>query len=87
MKIRGDNMPKLKEAQKDIKNRILISKIAERSILYSFDPSKKQLSRLMGVSRATVYNKLNNPENITIGELRNLDKKFKFSAEELREII
>ena len=79
-------MPKLKEKEEETKNRILKSIVAKKMILYGIS-NKGDLTLIIGGSTPTVYKKMKFPETLTLKEIRRMDNKFHFTAEELREMI
>ena len=79
-------MPKIKEREEDLKNKRLLSIVTQKMILCGIK-NKGDLTKIIGGSMPTAYKRINYPETLTLKEIRKMDKKFHFTAEELREMI
>lgn len=71
-------------AQK-VKGNALKAKVKEKLCFYCISP--EELAAAMRISRGTYYNKMREPETITIGELQRMQKKLHISDEELLNIL
>ena len=73
-------MPKLKESEKEIKNRTARAYIAKNMELYNL--SDEQVATLLHIVKRTYQRKLKRPETFTLEELRKLCQVLKFTDEE-----
>ncbi|MDP4153283.1 MAG: hypothetical protein Q8865_07600 [Bacillota bacterium] len=74
-------MPRLAKSDNQKRNDYLLGTMAKQQIIY--DLPNQSLSLPMGVSRKTVYNRLNDPDKFTLAELRMLIKKLHIPAEDM----
>lgn len=73
-------MPKLKESEEELKNRITRAYIAKNMALYNL--SDEQIAIKLMCTKRTFQNKKKRPETFTLGELRKLCIVIKLTDEE-----
>ena len=78
-------MPKLKESEFQIKDRLYKAEIARQMEFLGID--RITLAKRIGVSRPTIYTKLNNPSKQTLAEMRKICSVLKISSEESGKFI
>ena len=76
-------MPKLMVSEHEMQNRRTRAVIHHNMELYGI--SIQDLSKAMGCSRKTVYNKISNPDTITLSEFRTLHVMLKVKDDQLME--
>lgn len=47
----------------------------------------KELARKTGIAESTLFRKLNNPDSITLGELRAIDRQIRLEDDELMALV
>ena len=77
-------MPKLKISDKERQNRTLIAIIQSGKTMEDINMVK--LSKLTGIPMSTLYQRLNAPEDIRIGELREILRVLKIPETEKERI-
>lgn len=77
-------MPKLKISDKERQNRTLIAIIQSGKTMEDINMVK--LSKLTGIPMSTLYQRLNTPEDIRIGELREILRVLKIPETEKERI-
>lgn len=77
-------MPKLKISDEERKNRTLIAIIHSGKTME--DISVQKLARLTGISQSTLYQRLSEPEDMRIGELRDILRVLKITESEKERI-
>ena len=78
-------MPRAYLTKNDKRDFQLVKNIRGRAKAYGLNMS--DVAEHLGICSKTFYNRLNNPEDFTLGNLRDLAKILKISAEELQEAI
>lgn len=81
---RGDRMPKLKLSDRERQNRTLIAIIQSGKVMEGV--SVEKLSKLTGIPKSTLYQRFSVPEDIRLGELREILKVLKIPEEEKERI-
>lgn len=77
-------MPKLKISDRERQNRILLAIIESGKTMTAIDTQK--LSKLTGIPPSTLYQRLSQPDNIRISELREILRVLKITDEEKAKI-
>lgn len=77
-------MPKLKLSDRERQNRTLIAIIQSGKVMEG--GSVEKLSKLTGISKSTLYQRFSVPEDIRLGELREILKVLKIPEEEKERI-
>ena len=77
-------MPKLKISDGERKNRTLIAIIESGKTME--DIIVQKLARLTGISQSTLYQRLSEPEDMRIGELREILRVLKITESEKERI-
>lgn len=77
-------MPKLKKSPDELANTYLLTAIGSSAIFYAHKPEKQ--AAIAGVSRASWYRRLKEPETFTLRELRRLARKYRWDDQTLRDI-
>lgn len=77
-------MPKLKLSDRERQNRTLIAIIQSGKVMESV--SVEKLSKLTGIPKSTLYQRFGVPEDIRLGELREILKVLKIPEEEKERI-
>ena len=70
---------------RDDKNKELRGQIAY--YLETSGYTKKQLALKLGISPASLYNKLNNPDSFTFGEVRKLSEWMGLNEDKLKMVV
>lgn len=73
-------MPKLRLSEQQQKNRAFLAAVNKHLTLMSM--RKEEFSHLMGMSRSTLWGKLNDPTQFRLYELLQLHKALEFTEEE-----
>ena len=66
-------------------SKLLKSKIAEKLVYYSMSPC--ELAAAMRIGLRTYYNKLKEPDKMTLGEFIRMSQKLKLTEEEQLKIL
>lgn len=74
-------MPRLKQTEEQRQNRYLIANIKRQMEIWSV--SKEQLAKHTDISLATLYNRLNNPSDFHLSELRRIAQSLHTTVEDL----
>ena len=77
-------MPRLKLNEEQKQDKYLIANIKRGMELWSV--SKEQLAKCSNMSLATLYNRLNNPSEFHLCELRSIAKSLHTTVEDLMRI-
>lgn len=77
-------MPKLKLSDRERQNRTLIAIIQSGKVMEGV--SVEKLSKLTGIPKSTLYQRFSVPEDIRLGELREILKVLKIPEEEKERI-
>ena len=77
-------MPKLKISDRERQNRILLAIIESGKTMTAIDTQK--LSKLTGIPPSTLYQRFGMPEDIRLGELREILRVLKISESEKERI-
>ena len=77
-------MPKLKISDRERQNRTLLAIIETGKTMTAIDTQK--LSKLTGIPPSTLYQRLSQPDNIRISELREILRVLKITDEEKAKI-
>lgn len=77
-------MPKLKLSDRERQNRTMIAIIQSGKVME--DVSVEKLSKLTGIPKSTLYQRFSVPEDIRLGELREILKVLKIPEEEKERI-
>jgi predicted transcriptional regulator len=77
-------MPKLKLSDRERQNRTLIAIIQSAKVMEGV--SVEKLSKLTGIPKSTLYQRFSVPEDIRLGELREILKVLKIPEEEKERI-
>ena len=77
-------MPKLKISDRERQNRTLIAIIQSGKEME--DISVQNLAKLTGISQSTLYQRLGTPEDMRIGELREILRVLKITESEKERI-
>lgn len=77
-------MPKLKISDRERQNRILLAIIQSGKTMEDINMGK--LSKLTGIPMSTLYQRLSQPDNIRISELREILRVLKITDEEKAKI-
>lgn len=77
-------MPKLKLSDRERQNRTLIAIIQSEKVMEGV--SVEKLSKLTGIPKSTLYQRFSVPEDIRLGELREILKVLKIPEEEKERI-
>lgn len=77
-------MPKLKTSERERQNRTLLAIIESGKTMTAIDTQK--LSKLTGIPPSTLYQRLSQPDNIRISELREILRVLKITDEEKAKI-
>lgn len=77
-------MPKLKLSDRERQNRTLIAIIQSAKVMDGV--SVEKLSKLTGIPKSTLYQRFSVPEDIRLGELREILKVLKIPEEEKERI-
>ena len=77
-------MPKLKISDREKQNRILLAIIQSGKTMEDINMGK--LSKLTGIPKSTLYQRFSVPEDIRLGELREILKVLKIPEEEKERI-
>ncbi len=74
-------MPRLKQTEEQKQNTYLIANIKRQMEIWSV--SKEQLAKYSDISLATLYNRLNNPSDFHLSELRRIAQSLHTTVEDL----
>lgn len=77
-------MPKLKLSDRERQNRTLIAIIQSGKVMEGV--SVEKLSKLTGIPKSTLYQRLSEPEDMRIGELREILRVLKITELEKERI-
>ena len=78
-------MPRLKQTEEQKQDKYLVANIKCEMEVWSV--SKEQLAKRTNISLATLYNRLNNPSDFHLSELRRIAQSLHTTVEDLMRVV
>ena len=78
-------MPRLKQTKEQKQDKYLVANIKREMEVWSV--SKEQLAKRTNISLATLYNRLNNPSDFHLSELRRIARSLHTTVEDLMRVV